>query len=375
MAFMKPVINQIKTDIQNISIYLRTTKKFGKTTLFRDTIIAKYGDPTYGLLVQCGKERGASMLDNLNTLPSPIQSYKDFKELKEWLINEKGREHNIKIIAFDTVDEMVPIFEKETIRLSKIENPDKPCKTINAAFGGFQAGQRYTANELIKPYIDELREAGFGVWAISHTKFKTIKEKGGTDENGYQQLTSNLEASYESAFGDIFDICLTGTIDRATEEKKIKQGDKTVVKHYAVGDPIRKLYFRETPLVDAGGRFALGTVPDYLIFDKGNMAPDFIKTIEDGLKNSRTTGTQKQVNVPEKEIDIPAPIVDIEEDDDVFDEIVTENVEELKNELRTLYQTATKEQKLQIKAILGPGKITEINDGAKIREAIEFLQN
>ena len=51
MAFQKPQINTIKPDIKNLSIYLRSTKKFGKTTLFRDTILAKYGDPSRGLLV------------------------------------------------------------------------------------------------------------------------------------------------------------------------------------------------------------------------------------------------------------------------------------------------------------------------------------
>ena len=29
MAFVKPKVNEIKADISNISIYLRSTKKFG----------------------------------------------------------------------------------------------------------------------------------------------------------------------------------------------------------------------------------------------------------------------------------------------------------------------------------------------------------
>ena len=45
MAFQKPQINTIKPDIKNLSIYLRSTKKFGRTALFRDAILAKYGDP------------------------------------------------------------------------------------------------------------------------------------------------------------------------------------------------------------------------------------------------------------------------------------------------------------------------------------------
>mgnify|MGYP000455406496 CR=1 FL=1 len=35
MAFCKPNINSISTDIRDLSIYIRTIKKFGKSTLFR----------------------------------------------------------------------------------------------------------------------------------------------------------------------------------------------------------------------------------------------------------------------------------------------------------------------------------------------------
>ena len=67
MAFKKPQINTIKPDIKNVSIYLRSVKKFGKSTLFRDVILEKYGDPSRGLLVEVGMERGDTLLDNVNT--------------------------------------------------------------------------------------------------------------------------------------------------------------------------------------------------------------------------------------------------------------------------------------------------------------------
>ena len=128
MAWSKPTINTIKPDIKNLSIYLRSTKKFGKTTLFRDVILAKYGDPSRGLLVGCGNEVGYKMLDNINT--TQVTSYKDLIELKEWLINEKGKEHNIEIIAFDTGDELALIADQQTIKISNIENPAKKVKSF-----------------------------------------------------------------------------------------------------------------------------------------------------------------------------------------------------------------------------------------------------
>ena len=290
MRFQKPTINKIATDIQQLSIYLRTTKKFGKSTLFRDMIIEKYGSPEFGLSVQCGNEKGNTLLDDLNC--TQVRTYQDAVELKDWLISTKGKEHNIKIIAFDTVDELVPIFEKETIRISNLETPTKRIKTINQALGGFHSGQSYTASDLIKPFMDDLHNAGFGVWALSHTKFKTIKEKGSTDEDGYMQLTSILSSEYESAFGDIFDVTLTGVIDRDTIEKHKEVAGKDKVTRY-VTESIRKLYFRETPLIDAGGRFAFGAVPEYMVFDKPNMAADFIKIVEDGMKNSKRSKVSK----------------------------------------------------------------------------------
>lgn len=287
MAFVKPSINKIQADIAQLSIYLRSTKKFGKTTLFRDLILAKYGDPSYGLLVGCGAEIGYKMLDNLNT--TQVSSWKDLIELKKWLIEGKGTEHNIKIIAFDTGDQLVLLADKETIRQSNIENPNKPTKSIKGAFSGFTAGEKYSANNLITPYLTELQLNGFGTWVIAHSKFKTIRDKGSLDEDGYQQLTSNLGADYEAAFGDCMDVCLTGVIDRDFDEKV--EGDKK--KRYAT-DTVRKLYFRGTPMIDAGGRFADGAVPEYMVFDKPNMGAEFLKIVEEGMEKSKTDFTVKK---------------------------------------------------------------------------------
>lgn len=372
MAFKKPTVNVIKPDIRNLSIYLRSTKKWGKSTLFRDTIIEKYGDPSKGLLVGCGNEIGYTMLDNINA--TQIESYKDMLELKDWLIQEKGKEHNIEIICFDTGDELTLLTDKETIRQSNMENPNKKCKSIKAAFGGYTAGEKYSANNLIKPFMNDLKKAGFGIWMICHTKFKTIKEKGGLDEEGYMQLTSNLSADYESAFGDIFDVVLTGVIDRDFEEKKV--GDKT--KKYAT-DTIRKLYFRETPLIDAGGRFADGAVPEYMVFESGkNNAAEFIKIVEEGMEKSKSnfdlSSTPKPTKPTKKAAPKPEPVeeeildeeptieptLDIESDPLPFDEEV--DVDALLDDVQDLFKSCTdKTVKAEVRSIVKEyGKFSEV---------------
>ena len=379
MAWSKPVVNVIKPDIKNLSIYLRSTKKFGKTTLFRDMILAKYGDPSRGLLVGCGNEIGYKMLDNLNV--TQVKTYKDMTELANWLIAEKGKEHNIEIVAFDTGDELALITDAETIRQSNVENPTKKCKSIKGAFGGYTAGEKFSANDLIKPYMTRLQYAGFGVWVIAHTKFKTIKEKGGLDEDGYMQLSSNMGADYEAAFGDIFDVTLTGVIDRDLETKQV--GDKT--KKYAT-DEIRKLYFRGTTLIDAGGRFADGAVPDFMVFDKPDMGAEFVRVVEEGMEKSKSTlGKRKSnpvVSTPKPEIQVtPEPenpkvdsLSDIE-DDDLLDETPVSEVpteskypSDLNGTIRTMYKECKDATlKASVKEVIAEyGKLNDVDeDGLK----------
>ena len=379
MAWSKPVVNVIKPDIKNLSIYLRSTKKFGKTTLFRDMILAKYGDPSRGLLVGCGNEIGYKMLDNLNV--TQVKTYKDMTELANWLITEKGKEHNIEIVAFDTGDELALITDAETIRQSNVENPTKKCKSIKGAFGGYTAGEKFSANDLIKPYMTRLQDAGFGVWVIAHTKFKTIKEKGGLDEDGYMQLSSNMGADYEAAFGDIFDVTLTGVIDRDLETKQV--GDKT--KKYAT-DEIRKLYFRGTTLIDAGGRFADGAVPEFMVFDKPDMGAEFVRVVEEGMEKSKSTlGKRKSnpvVSTPKPEIQVtPEPenskvdfLSDIE-DNDLLDETPVSEVQteskypsDLNGTIRTMYKECKDATlKASVKEVIAEyGKLNDVDeDGLK----------
>lgn len=368
MAFVKPTVKETATDIKDLSIYLRSTKKFGKTTLFRDTILAKYGNPSRGLLVGCGNEYGYKLLSNLNS--TQVSSWDDLVELKNWLIQEKGKEHNIEIVAFDTADELCLLADQRTIKISNRENPTKPVKSIKAAMGGYTAGEKYSANNLIKPFMTELQLAGFGIWAIAHTKMKSIKEKGSLEEEGYMQLTSNLSADYESAFGDIFDVTFTGVIDRTFDEKS----DHGKTKKYTT-DTIRKLYFRETPLIDAGGRFAYGAVPEYLVFDQPNMGETFLKTVEEGMKKSGDSLSVKSKSTSKKSTPAPAPKPAPEDDfpfddepateettDEIDEPVGTEDKEALMTEIRASFKEANADTKAKVKAILkeqGSGKLDD----------------
>ncbi len=283
MAFQKPQINKIVSDMKGLTIYLRALKKWGKTTLFRDVVLEKFHDPSRGMLVGLGAETGYSLLDNLNC--THVETWQELKELKNWLIEQKGKEHNIEMIAFDVVDELFPIAEKEIVRQYNIENPSKQLSSIKAVYGGYNEGPTRVV-QLVKDYFNDLKKAHFGVWAIAHTKYKNLKQKGDLDD-GYQALTSTLTSTYESVFGDVFDCVLTGCIDRQIENETVKVGNKDKTIHHATQE-VRKLYFRGTTSIDAGCRFATGAVPEYMVFDKPNMAKEFIEVIEDAMRLSRS---------------------------------------------------------------------------------------
>ena len=189
IGFAFPIIWQF-TAFEELSFKIPFSAEFmlyEKTTLFRDLILEKFGDPAKGLLVGLGAEVGYSILDNLNA--TQIEDWDDLEELKEWLITKKGKEHDIQIVAFDVIDELMPMAEDQVIKMSRRET-GKPCKSFNAAFGGYSEPRKRLMG-LVKGFFTDLKKAGIMPFAISHTKIKSIKEKGEEGE-GYHLLTSNL---------------------------------------------------------------------------------------------------------------------------------------------------------------------------------------
>ena len=125
------------------------------------------------MLVKIGNEDGTSLLDELNE--TDVQSFPEFLELINWVIKEKNKEHNIKIIGIDVVDELIPLVEEYVVKLSRKET-GKPCKSILEAYGGYYRGKQKAA-EILKKVFRNLKNNGIGVIAIAHTKTKKISKK------------------------------------------------------------------------------------------------------------------------------------------------------------------------------------------------------
>ena len=352
MAFKTPSMNKTANSITDLSIYIRSVKKWGKSTLARDIIRAKFdGDLTKGVIVECGFETGDTMLDMNMT---HIDAYEDLIEFKNWLISEKGKEHDIRCVCFDTTDELVPIFEAEVVRQYNKKNPTKKVESIKASWGGFNAGVDMAAS-MIKQYMSDIKKAGFGLFCIGHSKLKTIREKGSLEEDGYMQLTSTLGSSYEAAFADIFDVTLMGYID---VDYDIKDDKKYIT------NSVRKLFFRSTNLIDAGCRFANGTVPEFLSYpndmDSLEFAKLFVKTVEEGLAKSKLTPVTSKPTPAETPKPKPTPKPEPEEEPaDIADLAEQSDTEMELNELREQAKQA----------------FTDLKDLDKKKAAVAFVKD
>ena len=370
----KPTLQRSATEINKITGFIMGVRKFGKTSLWADMINAKFGNPEKGVLVSCGMEHGTNMIDNIFT--THANTWKDLVEVKDWLIKEKGKEHDVEMVCFDSAEEFFGIAESEVIRLSILEN-GKKIKSIKAAYGGYTNGEKECA-KLVKKFLNDLYNAGIMPWMIGHTKLKTVKDKASLDEEGFQRLGSSLIADYESAVADCFDIIATGLIDREIEEKG--EGDST--KRY-VKETERRLYFRGNEIVEAGGRLKDLSIPEYIPFDQLNMGQTFIDTIETALKNGRVDSvsnkkptSKKATPVKEEKVAEPDPI---EEDDiDDIDTPVEDTIEEttetsaypddLDAVIRKMYKECKDaELKASVKNVIAEyGKLNDVDeDGLK----------
>lgn len=390
MAFKKPTVHKIKPDIRNASVYYRAEPKFGKTTTFRDVILEKFGDPEYGLLIKCGAENGDTMIDEVNSVQ--VETWDEVKELAEWLIEQKGKEHRIEIIAFDTVDELIKMAEIEAMKVSYKESRDagKPLKprSVNQAFGGFGKGGAYVVNNLLTPLIGKLK-ANFGLWCIAHTKMKvnTKSVDSLNNEMAVQQLTSNLDSRYEACVNGLLDIIVTGAFENsdiigATEIGMVN--NKKNVNLVDATKQTRRLYFRSTAFVDAGSRFAdFADIPESMVYEfNQDNAKKFIEIVELGMEKSKLKYRQnnntsqpakaetEKIETIKEDLSIPAeddlPIEEVEWVEPSKDEILQMVIDRFK-------ACGDKEVKKQVREISG-GAINKETDIEVLKQILEILE-
>lgn len=293
------VVSVNMEDYLQIIIGLRKT---GKTTLFRDMILSKYGTPKAGLLLAF--EPGYTALNNI--IAEPIEDWNYFQMVVNELVYDKA-EMPYKIIAIDTIDEMVNMAENQAI---KFFNSKAECKkkatTLNEAGGGFNRGKNHTI-KILRESILKLRKAGYGIFLIGHSKEK--KKKNEMDME-YIQLSCNLTDDYNDVFLNSADM-----ITFLTTEKNVSNSS-------IVGEEVY-MNFRGTRF-DCGNR--LKHVPDRIKYDVDGyinvfenavtkLAGEANKNVAELAKEQKESNDEKAVNEIKKikESDLSNLIVEIKE--------------------------------------------------------------
>lgn len=390
MAFKKPKINKINADISNLSVFLIGQVKAGKSTLFRNIILEKYGDPTRGLLISVGSEGADTMLDEVNS--TTVDSWGEFVELVDWLIETKGKEHNIEIVSIDTIDELVKLAEQQALVVSYKESREagRPMKvkSLNSAFGGYSRGYAYVANDLLTPTLGKIKKH-FGLFVVGHTKFKTITRGVDSVDNdiAIQQLTSSLDNRYNEAISGILDSKITIAIENPEKIGETTVGIKSAERTVKLVDAtkqVRRIYFRPTSQIDAGGRFAdFAEMPESMVYELDqNNAKKFIEIVELGMEKSKLKyrhnngisqpmkAETETIETIKEDLSIPAeddlPVEEVEWAEPSKDEILQMVIDRFK-------ACKDKEVKTQVREISG-GAINKETNIEVLKQILEILE-
>ena len=133
--------------------------------------------------IDLSKEDGADSIDGINYLNCPEWSmdYEEdtnsigFEDFIDDVVDNKVSEYPyLKTVIIDTYDQLLEIAKPEVIRMHNAENPEKPVKSIKAAFGGYMAGED-KASEIVLDKLWSLKRVGVHFIIIGHVKQKRRK--------------------------------------------------------------------------------------------------------------------------------------------------------------------------------------------------------
>lgn len=277
--------NHVSINLLDYSTCLLGEAKVGKTTLVKEVCEKLAGEDGY-LFLEFGDERGAAAIENINY--EDVEAWWSDEEegivgladIVEDICDNKTTDYpNLKVVVWDTYDQIIPIAEEESIRLyNKSVSSEKKAETINGAWGGFGRGEK-KAMELMWDMKNRLKKVGVETIIIGHVKTKDITDTVTGEQ--YQILTSDQQQNYFNALKKQLHFLALAYVDREIVKEKTGKKDnkgKDVIKG-SISEETRKIKFRdEGYAVDAGSRFS-DIVPEVPM-----NADEFIKAIEDAIK-------------------------------------------------------------------------------------------
>lgn len=352
--------NVIKIDPARYNVGVLGESGIGKTTLMVKTLEKLVGEDGY-MVLNVGMEDGIDAINGASY--ENIPDFDVFDEFVDDIVENRFTDYkSLRVVVFDTMDELFRIAEPEVIRLHARAYPDKPVKSIKAAFGGFQAGED-KAIEIVLEKVKKLKDVGISVWWTGHVKRRTLTDPQTQIE--YDMLTTNISQKYFNAVKTKLHILGVASIDRQIAVSKSKKkgfdGKEKLVGQ--VTNEVRKITFRDDNFsIDSKSRFE--NIVDEIEFS----VDGFIKAIEDAIRAEfEAGGNTKSIEEVAKEQEKEA----IKQAEEKVQEYADENEEaqvlDVVKQIST-YIKQNQTNKVKIKAVidkykeLGYDKITSIDN-------------
>ncbi len=254
----------------------------GKTTLAKEMCEKLVGDEGY-IHFDLGNEDGAAAIEGI--VSEKIEDFAKLEEVIDDIVENKDTDYkDLKAVIWDTLDELVPIVENETIRIHNKKHSDNKIDTINSAMGGFGKGQEYAIDLMIEK-MAQLRSVGVSNIIIGHVKRTDIIDP--ITQETYSKLTADTTQKYFNAIKNKQHFVALAYIDREIVKEKTGRKNIATKQDITINKAVsesRVISFRDdTYSVDSKSRFA--DIIDRIPFN----VDEFIRAMSDAIESEKTS--------------------------------------------------------------------------------------